>query len=388
MPCKKPLALLFFVALAVALPASGQSRRSLNTNTINPALSSASLADSQEPGSVLVFPLFETSTVPAPPDGPYGATTTLPKSSFEISVACPNGSTCFDGQDVDIHLEWVCGGNQTFVCQEKNFLLNTTVNGTIRFNPNGGQCEPAAAFQNLEGCGPVPVPRCAKGYLIAWVVNESGQPIKFDGLIGDAQIRESSTAVTAYNAITIQAASSLATGAVLPTGPSGALQFNGSAYQAVTGTIIGSVQYDFINPATLVDQDTTDLVLLTLDTLSNRPNYPTFVDLNFYDEIENVNSVSTAFVCFEETNSLFSDFGLTSATNTPKGLVQSTRAEKSAVLGITDTAGPVTLLGLVVTRECDPLLGCANTGGNGNTLRHFAYPLSNDSIPVATKFVP
>jgi hypothetical protein len=292
-------------------------------------------------------------------------------TSFEISVACPNGATCFDGQDVDIHLEWVCSGNQTFVCQEKNFLLNTTVNGTIRFNPNGGQCEPAAAFQNLEGCGPVPVPRCAKGYLIAWVVNESGQPIKFDALIGDAQIRESSTAVTAYNAIPIQAAPSLATGAAVPLGPSGALKFDGSAYQAVTGTIIGSVQYDYINTTTGVDQDTTDLVLLTLDTLSNRPNYPTFVDLNFYDEIENVNSVSTAFVCFEETNSLFSDFGLTSA-------------EKSAVLGITDTAGPVTLLGLVITRECDPVLGC----GGSNTLRHFTYPLSNDSIPRATSFVP
>ena len=382
MPCKKQLALLFFVALAIALPASGQNHRSLNTHPVNPALSTATLANSQEPGSVLVFPLFESGSVTAPPDAPYGAAS-LPKSSFEISVACPNGSTCFDGQDVDIHLEWVCSGNQTFVCQEKNFLLNTTVNGTIRFNPNGGQCEPAAAFQNLEGCGPVPAPRCAKGYLIAWVVIESGQPIKFDALIGDAQIRESSTAVTAYNAIPIQAAPSRATGAVLPTGTSGALKFDGSAYQAVTGTIIGSVQYDNVNMAS-VDQDTTSLILLTLDTLSNRPNYPTFVDLNFYDEIENVNSVSTAFVCFEETGSLLNDFGLSSATNTPKGLVQSTRAEKSAVLGITDTAGPVTLLGLVVTRECDAVLGC----GGSNTLRHFTYPLSNDSIPVATSFVP
>jgi len=307
------------------------------------------LSDSQEPGSVLVFPFFETG----------GGI-----STFQISVACPTGAACLDGQDVDIRVDWVCPGTgDNTKCAERDFVMDTTVNGTITFTP--------------------PTLPCTRGYLIAWVVNESGQPIKFDALIGDAQIRESSTAVTAYNAIPIQAATALATGAVVPTGPSGALKFDGSAYQAVTGTIIGSVQYDFVNAAS-TDQDTTSLVLLTLDTLSNRPNYPTFVDLNFYDEIENVNSVSTAFVCFEETGSLLNDFGLSSATNTPKGLVQSTRAEKSAVLGITDTAGPVTLLGLVVTRECDAVLGC----GGSNTLRHFTYPLSNDSHPVATNFVP
>jgi hypothetical protein len=367
MLCKKQIAVLFFLLLAVAVATPANT----------------TLADSQEPGSVLVFPLFETGTVPCPPDGAYGcmpAVGTLPKTSIEISVACPTGATCTDGQDVDIHFEWVCGSSTAaFVCTERNFILNTTINGTIRFTPNGGACEPAPGFTNLEGCGTVPAAQCSQGYLIGWVVNESGRPIKFDALIGDAQLRESSTAVTAYNAIPIQAASSLATGALVPLGPTGGLRFDGMGYQEVTGTIIGSVQYDFVNAAG-IDQDQTSLVLLTLDVLSNRFNLPVFVDLNFYDEGEEVSSQATAFTCVAETGPLFRAFGLSSSTFGPKGLVQSTKAEKQAVVGISDTPGPVTLLGLVITREFD---------ATGTTiLRHFAYPLLNDSVPVTTTFVP
>jgi hypothetical protein len=381
---KKQITLLFFVVLtfAMATPSVAWAVNVLN--------------DSQEPGSVVVFPLFERGTVTCPADAPYGctpATGTLPRTSFEVSVVCPNGATCTDQQDVDIHFEWVCG--QPFAgvfCSKRDFILNTTVNGTIRFTANGGACEPAPGFTNLEGCGTVQVPPCFEGYLIGWVVDESGRPIKFDGLIGDAQLRENSTAVTAYNAIPIQAAPSLATGALVPVGPGGALRFDSTGYTEVTGTIIGSVQYDYVNPAGF-DQDQTSLVLLTLDTLSNRYNYPTSVDLNFYNEGEEVSSQSTLFTCFEETGSLFSAFGLSSGTFGPKGLVQSTKAEKTAILGISDTAGPVTLLGLVITRECDPTTSCVVFppplfAATPTPLRNFAYPLLNDSIPVATKFVP
>jgi hypothetical protein len=369
---KKQITLLFFVVLAFAIATPSVAWA---TNTLN---------DSQEPGSVVVFPLFEKGTVACPADAPYGCTPTtgtLPKTSFEISVVCPNGSTCFDGQDVDIHFEWVCPGNGFFTCQERNFVLNTTVNGTIRFGANGGPCEPPITGGNLEGCTTfsVPVPQCPEGYLIGWVVDESGRPIKFDGLIGDAVLRESSTAVTAYNAIPIQAAPSLATGALVPVGPGGALRFDSTGYVEVTGTIIGSVPYDFVNTAG-VDQDQTSLVLLTLDTIANRPNFPTSVDLNFYDEVEEVSSQSTQFVCFAETGNLNTNFGLNSSTFGPKGLVQSTRAEKTPLVGIADTPGPVTLLGLVITREFD---------ATGTTeLRNFTYPLSNDSIPVPTNFKP
>jgi len=387
MLCKKQIALLFFVVLTFAMATPSVAWA---TNTLN---------DSQEPGSVVVFPLFEKGTVPCPPDLPYGCTPmtgTLPRTSFEVSVVCPNGATCTDQQDVDIHFEWVCPGFSTvpITCSERNFTLNTTVNGTIRFSANGGTCQPAPGFTNPEGCGAIPAPQCSQGYLIGWVVNESGQPIKFDGLIGDAVLRESSTAVTAYNAIPIQAAPALATGTLVPVGPGGALRFDSTGYVEVTGTIIGSVQLDFVNAAGL-DQDQTSLVLLTLDTLSNKFNYPVDVDLNFYNEGEQPFSNPFEFTCWGETGSLFGQFSLESSTSpgTGKALVQSTHAVKTPVSGISDTAGPVTLLGLVITRECDPAVtSCFSVvpgvGFAPTPLRNFAYPLLNDSVPVPTVFKP
>ena len=165
-------------------------------------------------------------------------------------------------------------------------------------------------------------------------------------------------------------------GTVVPPGPSGALEFNGTSYQEVTGKIIGSVRYDVINAAG-IDQDATSLILLTLDTLANRFNYPTDVDLVFSNEVEQQNSASTEFVCFEQQP--LSALGLTNSFGT-KGLVESTAAVKTAVLGINDKAGPVTLLGLVITREF-------NVTGT-TLLRHYVYPFFNDSTPLATAFQP
>jgi hypothetical protein len=324
----------------------------LLTIVVATPLAATALNDSERPGSVLVFPFFETGTVATADQG------VLPVTSFEISVACPKGSTCVDGQDVDLRAHWVCG-NQ--LCSERDFVLDTTVNGTILFNPGSR--------------GSIPTPPCRVGYLIVWVADESNRAIKFDGLIGDAVIRESSGAVTAYNAIPIQAAPALATGAFTDVNHNGALDFNGAEYQTVTGKIYGSVRYDVIT-ATGFDQVRTSLILLTLDTLSNSLNNPVFVALNFYNESEALNSNSTAFFCWEEQT--FSGMGLDNTFGT-KGLVESTRAVKVAFVG-GDKTGPVTLLGLVLTREYDPV-----TSG---LLRHYAYELKNDGTPRVTAFVP
>jgi hypothetical protein len=359
MLCKRQMAVLFFVLLAFAVA--------------TPATLAQTLSNSEEPGSVLVFPLFQTGTVSTGDQG------TLPRSSFEISVICPTGSTCADGQDVDIHLDWVCPGNFSPTitsCAERDFVLNTTVNGTILFNASSTTCTPGPGFQNPEGCGRVQTPPCSQGYLIAWVVDEFGNAIKFDGLIGDSVLRESGPAATAYNAIPIQAGTAVATGAAVPSSPQ--LAFDGASYQEVTGKIIGSVRYDVVNSGG-VDQDRTDLILLTLDTHSNVPNYPTFVNLNFYNEIEILSSESTHFTCWGHTGPLNSAFGLNSGFGL-KGLVQSTSAVKVAEAGITDTAGPVTLLGLVITREL-------NSSGAA-FLRDYTYPFFNDSVGVPTTFVP
>jgi hypothetical protein len=362
-----------------------------------PGLAWATLADSQEPGSVLVFPLFQKGIVPCPADGPYGCipvTGSLPKTSFEISVVCPEGINKCHDDDVDIHAEWVCGSSSSIIgtCQQRDFILNTTVGGTVRFEPTTGFCKPNTPFDKDEtahACGFVIAPPCTEGYLIVWVVNESNQPIKFDGLLGDAVIRESSTAVTAYNAIPIQAATSIPSRALIPLSASGALKFDGTGYQMVTGAVTGSVQLDFVNAAG-VDQDQTSLVLLTLDVISNRLNTPVDVDLGFTNESEVPVSHAFSFICFAETGSLSSgnksfpgfnsgfDLESSFSPETGKALLQSGPATQTNPL--TGTPVPATLLGLVITREFDATAKAE--------LRHFTYPLLNDSVPVATSFTP
>jgi hypothetical protein len=322
------------------------------------------LNDSEEPGSVLVFPLYRAGTVVSPDNA-----TLLPQSEFEISVVCPNGSVCPDGTDIDIRLHWVCDDFAP-QCQERDFNLATTVNGTLRFDPQGN-CSPANSSNNFfETCGAIPPPPCEDGYLIAWVVDETGAAIKYDALIGDAVLRDSSTQVTAYNAIPIQAGAKLATGAATDIYHNGHLNFNGVAYKELSNTIIGSLHYDGVDPVSGVASET-ELVLLTLDTKSNLPNNPVEVNFQFYNEIEQLNSNNAAFFCTEEvfleTLGEFNTFGI-------KGLVEG-EAAKTPILGVFDKTGPVTLLGLVITHE-------------DGFSREYAYELYNNSMGLATAFAP
>jgi len=324
--------------------------------------------DSEQPGSVLVFHKFIRGFAP-----PYA------KTEIEISVTCPvNLDPCAAmGQVVKLKAHWVCPGGNTFICNEVDFHLSTTVNGTIKFDPEN--------FETTTNTDTVPQPPCSRGYLIAWVVDDFDNPIKFDGLVGDAVIRDSNgTAVTdvfylrSYNAFPIQADPSLNTGDFTDLDSSGnhtgTLQFDssGSHYRAVAGTIVGSVQYNTTVPS--VKQ--TFLTLLTLDVQSNRYNNPTFVDFNFYNEKEVVKSAHTNFVCWEEIPVTSIDNTLTSTLFGNKGLVQSAGAQKQGVLGISDNTGPVTLLGILETVDLT-----ASQASYSN----FLY---NDSNPVPTTFSP
>ena len=60
----------------------------------------------------------------------------------------------------------------------------------------------------------VPAAPCEKGYLIGWVIDKFGRPIKYDGLIGEAIIRNSGTAFASYRGITVQAEGTTAPGDV------------------------------------------------------------------------------------------------------------------------------------------------------------------------------
>lgn len=231
------------------------------------------LSDSQEPGSVIVFPKFIKGVVNVD-------TVPTPQTVFEISVVCPVGVLCTAGQAVRLHVEYVCAGNSKGICKEIDFFVNTTVNGTAVFDPS-----------KLGFVAP-----CATGYMVAWVVNSAGAAIKFDGLIGDAVLRNSGSSAGAYNGIPIQADPALAHGALINT--TGGLRFDGTAgrYLAVTGTILSGVRFDKLT-APKVE---TFLTMLTLDVLSNRVNPTTFVDFLFWNANEVPTSTSTDFICFTE----------------------------------------------------------------------------------------
>jgi hypothetical protein len=370
MKCARVI-LLLIPALALATPTFAQVRP-------------AALSDSQEPGSVIVFPKFLMGVQLV--DG-----VVLPATEIEVGIVCPKGATCTEHQAVKLRFHWVCPGFQTFeqklICRENNFDVFGSVNGKVVFNP-----------QNLTLTGDtvnnVAVPPCPMGYLIGWVINTADQPIKFDGLVGDGVIRESATAVATYSAIPIQADPALATGALIATVADALtglprLAFDGGPghYLAATGTIIGDIKFDNPNPtAAFPSPSTSYLVLLTLDVRSDFPNFPTEVNINWWNEsnaqaptsqlFEKLLSTSWEFVCWTEVPISTLDPNLTQTQmGSRKGVFRSTNAAKFPWSGIFDIAGPVTLLGLVETMEA-------------GSARSYFTAFSNDSTPVPTFFLP
>jgi hypothetical protein len=352
---------LLMLALTLAIPAMAQI-----------------VANSEAPGSVLVFPKFIKGTVPF-----NGGT--APKSEIEISVRCPPeldaaGVGCAERLRVKLKAHWVCPSDQSFeskyICKETDFDLFTTVNGTITLNANGG-VSPASA-------GRVPTPPCNRGYLIVWVVGIStgstfpDQPISFNGLIGDAVLREMGGA-SAYNAIPIQAIQ--APGLAVALGAGGSLAFTGVAaqYAALPSRIFGSVQFDKLTGSLPLAQ--TSLTLLTLDVRSNRSNNPTFVDLNFFNENEELVSTSTEFICWTQVPLSDIDGNLTQAgMGSRKGLVASDFFAVKIPFGgsLDPVVGAVPVLGIVETAEFDGII------------REWSYSLFNSGgiLPLPALFTP
>ncbi len=328
--------------------------------------------DSEQPGSVLVFPKFIRGTIN---DVQVSGQLVHAITELQISVVCPKNATCGANQAVRLRAHWVCPG-----CTETSFNLETTVGGTLFFNPEGvtvvaGQIA-AQVFPN-NASTTIPLPPCERGYLIVWAVDGGDFAIKFDGLIGDAVIREPTPgcngpcSARGYNAIPIQAGDAVvSTGDFTDLNGDGALDFDGSEYQAVTGKIFGTVRYESTVVPGAVQ---TDLTLLTLDVASNRPNPLTSVGLNFFTPDEQFTDAGTSFVCWREQRLTDINAGLTTQRMGRKGLIVSTFAEQNGV--------PVTLLGLIETKEF--FLFPPNT-----IIRDWSYSLFNDGNPVPTTFLP
>jgi hypothetical protein len=353
------IALLLVPCLAVAKP---------HHSAADPPL----LSNSQEPGSLMVFPYFKAGTVNVSGQD-------LAKTEIHIGVTCPSGVTCPENEPIKLEGHWVCPGsenpNTSFVCRETNFVLFTTVNGKITLNPNGQSATPTGGY--------VPVAPCPEGYLIVFAVNMSDQPIKFDGLIGDAVVRLSDGALSAYSGVPVQADPALAVGALitlgrdpLTGGPT--LSFDGGPgnYTELTGQLSGDVKFDNTTVSPLYNN--TFLILLTLDVRSNFPNYPTFVPVTFNNAKQAPTSTETNFVCWQKVDITRLNASLNQTSQgSAEGSFVSGSAFKVAIQGISDIAGLATLLGLVLTTE--------GNKPNGVAREYITAPFNN-SLGVPTFF--
>jgi hypothetical protein len=373
---------LIMTTLTLATPALAQVRP-------------MTLSDSQQPGSVIVFPKFVQGTVVLPEGG------TTPISVLKIGIVCPKGVVCPEHQPVKIRLHWVCGTSEadlagSFICRENSFDITATVFEKIVLISDGS---PVSFYGSGLPTKLVPAAPCSRGYLIGWVISPSNdQPIKFDGLFGKAvlrlgsQLRGSPTAQATYDAIPIQADPALANGATITTNANGALLFDGGAghYQAITGQVVGDVTYTNLTTGPTFTKGM--LTLLTLDVKSNRPNNPVFVDLDFFggnpSAIGNENQLSTTteFVCWEEVPIDQIDRNLTTTLMGREGVVVSYQAKKVGIFGITDETGLTTLLGLSEVLEGGTFPSAPTAPGPWPRASFSA--LFNSGIPAPTRFLP
>jgi hypothetical protein len=319
----------------------------------------ASLNDSEQPGSAIIFPKF-INMPRVLVDGPPGIA--VARTEIELGAVCPSGQVCPEGTKVKIRAHWVCPGKEgvdSNICIEEDFVITTlTVNGKVVFAPDG-----IAINSNSPRVPPAP---CARGYLIAWVIRATDDaPIKFDALIGNAVIRGPalssgfSTSVSAYNAIPIQANTIDAVNAPLGT----PLDFDGASggYQQLTDVQTGDVRFDktAAQPGGPDPQvfSQTFLIFLTLDVASGLPNNPTFVPLVFYNENEVPTSISFyEFTCWDQVSLFDLAHGTTALTQnfqtTRKGIVIAGPAHKVDIgSGDPGGSGNATLIGVVETNE-------------------------------------
>ena len=307
----------------------------------DPQVASAQIST---PGSLIVFPKFHTGFVPA---------TTTAQTTFEIGVVCPNNvgqvnPSCFLGQAVTIRLLWICpptAQNAAGVCQSQGFTLHTTVNGKLEFDAAG---RVTVGPFDLNG-GVIPTPACAAGYLIAFVVDNAGVPISFNGLIGEEVFRQRATSASGYNGITFR--SSLPTGTPTDANHNGALDFDGIEYQKTYSRFAADVRYEKASsPPTQ-----TVLTVLTLDLRQNASNPNVVAPLTFYRANEVPLAETIRFTCWRELRLTDIDPVLTQVRQGTKGVVATTSSATVSVPcadpGCAPAGTPMTTIGVVTTLE-------------------------------------
>jgi hypothetical protein len=320
---------LLMVALGTAMPSFAQPPQTTPS-------------DVAEPGSVVVFPKFLKGTIAV--DGVARVATEI-----EVRARCPRDTTCSENESVKIRFHWVCPGSEDIsakhICKDAAFTVVLPIGGKASFNPEGPR-----HLDDMIGA----IPPCPKGYLIGWAIDSTtDRPIKYDGLTGTAVLRDSRGEIDSYEAIAIPAEPDMAMRADIATDidsrtGSPALVFDGGAghYQAVARAVPLKLEHHkFTGP---LSSSEAVLTVLTLDVRLNRPNYPTFIDLDFAGDAEAHASASWNFTCWTEIQHPKIDTSFTLAgARLRNGVVISGQATKVPLAGISDIPGPVTLLGLV-----------------------------------------
>ncbi len=407
---------------AMAIPAHAQSFDPLNPPLGCPSGSSPAcvnqdppgLADTAEPGAVLIFPKFAQGSLT------LDSGAIVPRTQIEIGAVCPNSLstpiadstspvTC-NNRNYFVEVHWVCpgapAGQENSVCSENDFQIEVSTYGKVAFNPSGLTPSAAAGAggpvvtgysrakggASLGGTDPVPSSTCQRGYAIAYLIDNQFDlaPVAGNVLIGDAVMRNfaSGLDLQSYSALAIQSLDNVPSGtaALIPinvvpdpsntTGHGSALPFDGQPhhYQMVTGQFWGDVRFNSDTAAPFSD---TTLILLTLDVRSNLQNHDTNVQLDFWNANEaNFSTPGVTFACWTQVDLVANiDPNLTAATvGTPNGLVVSGQATDAV------TGAWRTLLALIQTTEGNP-------GGVAKATRSYTARPSNNSVPVATYFV-
>jgi hypothetical protein len=292
-----------------------------------------SLTNSEHPGSVLIFPKFI-----------RGGVGGLPAATFEIGVVCPDDApTCLIGgtNKVVIQAHWVCpgspDGSSAGRCHSTDFELRTVTHGKLEFDASG---RVTVGPFDLNG-GLIPIPPCEEGYLVASIANQSGVPIAFNGLVGEAILRFTPNSASAYNAVTIQSPQPAGT-------PLGSLEFDGVSYRRVSSRLVGDLRYEKLQAPTV----RTFLTILNVASVPNAINPSVAMPVNFRRASGAAVSDVLRFTCFRQVRLTHLNPNLTNTRMGKKGLLEAS-GDATAV----ETAGRfiagqrVPVLGLVTTIE-------------------------------------
>ena len=236
-----------------------------------------------EPGSLLVFPLFDART---------GQVT-------EIRVTDTNEGIT-GASSVRLHYNIVCAGTKEGApCRARNFTRLITYHGTVVIRiptdtpvPSGCTAEQGFVIVWATGTGAAAAPGGAAGL---------NRPVSYNFLIGSAHVTSGTPAVTANALPGIAFQSPAALGSVLGVPPlTSALRF-GIDYVAPGDALFAdfrALPVPPVPPAPPAAAISSDLVLLTLDIDAGSQNPPTQVAVDFWDDQENPYSTEIEFVCW------------------------------------------------------------------------------------------